>query len=325
MNGFGRVFGVMAGFVFLYPVHGYEALHGRFMARQTCSATLSLHTQDGDGIRVEAGESYTVLGLNKPGGGFVQIRIPGSKPNAYWVSRGCGTLSGADDNETDGAGRKFVARSLLLALSWQPAFCERHPDKPECQLPEGQSLTATGFSLHGLWLDPEGFQYCEVSDQWRRIDEARRWDALPEPSLDATTRIRLAGAMPGLVSNLHRHEWIRHGLCFGLDAGRYFTTAMNLQEQVNRSVIPSVMASRQGKDVSVAALRAAFEQSFGVGSGRSLGVYCSQTAARTLIGEIRIRLRYPVDETTRLQDALDPSLIEVGNCDRGIVDRAGQD
>ena len=39
----------------------------------------------------------------------------------------------------------------VLALSWQPAFCEGRPDKSECRTQTQNRFDANNFVLHGLW------------------------------------------------------------------------------------------------------------------------------------------------------------------------------
>ena len=98
--------------------------------------------------------------------------------------------------------------------------------------------------------------------------------------------------MPG--SSLERHEWLRHGSCFGADADPYFRTALALLEQVNRSPLRDTLAKRVGGPVAVSKLKAAFEQGFGPGSGGAMSVRCQRDGGRTLITELRLSLRQPL-------------------------------
>ena len=60
--------------------------------------------------------------------------------------------------------RNGTARaSHVLAFGWEPAFCLRHEDKAECGNETGQSFGASHLSLHGLWPQPRGKAYCNVS------------------------------------------------------------------------------------------------------------------------------------------------------------------
>ena len=75
----------------------------------------------------------------------------------------------------------------LLALSWQPAFCETKPDTDEClELNAGElPVTETQLSIHGLWPQPESRAYCGVPAALVSLDKASRWSELPAPELDA--------------------------------------------------------------------------------------------------------------------------------------------
>src|SRR3546814_1497468 len=44
-----------------------------------------------------------------------------------------------------------AADFFVLAVSWQPAFCETRPAKPECVTQDEDRFDASHFALHGLW------------------------------------------------------------------------------------------------------------------------------------------------------------------------------
>jgi len=316
--------GLFSGF----SVGAFEPTDGQFLAQEDCSATVGIHRPP-DATLLRKGSRYKAVGLNRPNGDFLRLRVPGGKPELRWVRLSCGQL------ETIGmpaqanpavpfvplAGRKDS--KLLLSLSWQPSFCEGKPEKPECRSQTASRFDADHFSLHGLWPQPQGREYCQVLPQDRATDERRRWEALPRLNLQSTTSERLKQVMPGAASALERHEWIRHGSCFGSDPDTYFRTALSLLEQVNQSSLRNLLASRLGETVTVRELKTAFEANFGKSAGQALGVRCSRDGHRQLISEIRIKLKQPLDDTTQLRDALDLSSPASGNCDAGVVDRVG--
>jgi ribonuclease T2 len=131
--------------------------------------------------------------------------------------------------------------------------------------------------------------------------------------------------MPGTASNLQRYEFIKHGTCFPGNAETYFRIALALQEQINASKLRELMAGHIGGTVSSADMKRAFEQTFGTGAGSALGVHCigDVDSRRTLISEIRIPLKGPLTEATKLQHALDRSAPAPSDCSRGIVDPVG--
>src|SRR5215831_1138747 len=91
----------------------------------------------------------------------------------------------------------------VLALSWQPAFCEAHGSKPECQSQDNSRYDATHLVLHGLWPSVRGdrghnYEFCQVS---RDIQEKQDdWCAMPALELSAETQKLLSSRMPGVQS-----------------------------------------------------------------------------------------------------------------------------
>ena len=105
--------------------------------------------------------------------------------------------------------------SYVLAISWQPAFCEGNPRKPECRSQTGARFDATHFTLHGLWPQPGTNIYCGVSGAKGRPQPGGRWSDLPrlrpQPPHPAPA---VEQAMPGSQSFLDRYEWVKHGTCY---------------------------------------------------------------------------------------------------------------
>lgn len=311
---------LLAGF----SAAAFEPLTGQFLARQECPATVGIDRPP-DGFAVRAGESYPALGLNRKNGVYIQVRLAGARPESRWVRLDCGEWRAGPAPAATARFDGSRPRRLVLALSWQPAFCESRPDTPECRTQTAARYDADHLSLHGLWPQPRGLEYCGVTPGDRAMDERHRWDALPPPSLQAETASRLARLMPGVASGLERHEWVRHGGCFGTDAEQYYRTALALLDQVNRSRLRDTLAGSLGEMVTASQLKTAFEASFGPGSGRALAVRCSRDGRRRLISEIHIQLSAPVGDTTAFGDVLDRSTPPRGNCESGVVDRAGPD
>lgn len=303
----------------------FEPIQGDFLAKSDCAATRSIRDDGNSGnVRLAAGKSYSVQGLNKPDGSYLQIRVTGVRPELRWVSRDCGVLS-AITSSSAGRSREHESSGeavYVLALSWQPAFCETRPSVRECQDSSGNSPSATGFSLHGLWNRPI---YCGVSDADRDNDSRHRWNLLPEPSISEDTRRRLNMAMPGTLSLLQRHEYVKHGSCFDGGADVYFRTALNLLEQVNRSKLRDFMVTKVGARVSLAELRKAFDESFGAGAGAALVMNCKGDADshRTLITEVLLSIKGRLLENSSLREVLVPAAAVGRSCEQGIIDPAG--
>ena len=214
-------------------------------------------------------------------------------------------------------------RALLLAVSWQPAFCETRPGKLECKSQTAARFDATHFALHGLWPQPRGTDYCGVAPEPRRSDKEGRWADLPALDLSAETRTELKRVMPGTRSFLHRHEWIKHGSCYAEAAERYFRDSLALMDGLNRSGVRGLFADNIGRRISADQVRAAFAAAFGAGAGRRVKLVCGQDGARHLIVELRINLMGPVTPARGLA-ALIGAAPEVGpGCAAGMVDPAG--
>lgn len=218
----------------------------------------------------------------------------------------------------------------LLALTWQPAFCEYRPGKPECvQLNAGRLPVAESrLSLHGLWPQPRGKNYCGVSKSEISQDKKGRWSSLPDPPIDADTRRRLSVAMPGVESHLDRHEWIKHGTCYQLPAGAdaadlYFDDALSLTEALNRSAVVSFLVANIGMSVDARDIRARFDEAFGKGAGARVAFVCKGDDARTLFQEIRIGLRGTVGPDKSIGDLIRAAEPVPIGCRMGIVDPAG--
>ena len=108
----------------------------------------------------------------------------------------------------------FRVGGYVLALSWEPAFCEAMRDKAECKAEMPTSFEASHFTLHGLWPQPRRNQFCGVDPKLSALDDQHQWEKLPEPELTAETKAALDKAMPGTQSVVERHEWIKHGTCY---------------------------------------------------------------------------------------------------------------
>ena len=172
--------------------------------------------------------------------------------------------------------------AMVLALSWQPAFCEGRPRRPECRALGPGDRAARSFSLHGLWPGGRDTAYCGTAAAL----EGRRWSDLPEPDLDRATRAALARAMPGARSLLHRHQWAKHGSCYGSGADTYFDDALALAAEANASILVEAFRRRTGARLSAEEIRAGADQAFGEGAGARIAVVCRDD----MIVELRFHL-----------------------------------
>jgi len=211
----------------------------------------------------------------------------------------------------------------VLAISWQPAFCETRPDRPECESQTEDRFDAGNFALHGLWPQPRSRDYCGVDAETVALDEQGDWGLLPEPDVSAALRDELRVMMPGTQSALDRHEWITHGTCYDGDAEAYFGDSLDLLEAVNETVVRDLFAGNIGKRLTQDQVRAAFDEAFGQGAGDRVRLSCVNDGNRRLIDELTIGLTgqpQGPDSFGRLILAARPT---DGGCDGGVVDAVG--
>lgn len=210
-----------------------------------------------------------------------------------------------------------AAEQYVLALSWQPTFCQNHQRQKLCRQQNKQDYDAQHFSLHGLW--PQGDTYCKVNEHQRKKDKQNRWGSLPDLYLSAATRGNLKKLMRGSERFLHRHEWVKHGSCDGRSPEQYYRLALNLVEQFNASSVQNLFEKNLGKKLSEQQIRSAFEQDFGKGSAQALALRCRHG----LIEEIRVALQRPNSVDVKLKNVITKRRNLRSNCRSGVVDVAG--
>ncbi len=343
------------------PSAAFEKLDGWFIALRRCEAMQSKNTGSNPGaIMTEVRRAYEILGINKPGGDHYLIRVPGSPvTEERWVQGDCGVhvvgpgtsprpqpagpgpglgsgsdpgpgagpVMGQEGGPTPPAVTGEESDDNLLALSWQPAFCETKPEKTECRRLNAGDLPGTDarLSIHGLWPQPRSNVYCGAPAALVRLDEASRWDELPSSEVDAETREALAAAMPGTASALDRHEWIKHGTCYHAAGGadEYFDDMLRLTEELNASAVGSFLAASLGRELPTSEIAARFDKAFGPGAGSRVEFACVRDGGRTLIQEVRISLRGTIGPETGLGELMLAALPVGRGCSRGVLDPAG--
>lgn len=303
------------------------AMTGSFDASKNCPALQSIRKGTNPGnITIDAGQGYKLLGKNKIEATHFWIEVPGAAPLQRWVAADCGAVAGAvasggtaDDEPAAGDEPFFV-----LAVSWQPAFCEGKPDKVECLSQTGDRFDASNLSLHGLWPQPRANVFCGVSREDADASEGGRWEDLPDPAITPQTREKLAVVMPGTQSLLERHEWTKHGTCYpGHDAEVYFRDSIRLIGEINASAVRNYLYDHIGQTFQSAELRGKFDEAFGAGAGSRVRVACKNDGNRRLIVELTLGLRGSISAGTPLKDLLQASSPTDPGCPSGIVDAAG--
>lgn len=312
------------------PAAAFEALRGCFVAERACPATPAIRRDDNPGGAVlEGGQGYELLGKNRAEATHFRVRLPEAEPRDRWVEAACGRATaeacggGVAGPGAGGPGGASHADNLL-AVNWQPAFCEGHGDKPECASQTEARFDASHLALHGLWPQPRAKAYCDgVSDEEERLDKAGEWGRLAALQLTAGTRDALAEVMPGTRSFLDRHEWVKHGTCYSASAEEYYAESVRLMRELNGGPVRELFAGSVGRTVTLEQVRDAFDRAFGAGAGERVAMECDRDGDRRLIVELKINLVGEVTDTTRLADLLAAARPAPEGCPSGEVDRAG--
>ncbi len=225
-------------------------------------------------------------------------------------------LSKADTNMA----KKTQNGQNLLALSWHNAFCETHRYKKECKRNIGSLFRSksheTQFVLHGLWPQPRNRVYCNVDKEFITADKSKHWRDIPCLALDDEVETQLSKIMPGFASDLHKHEWVKHGTCYGTEANRYFSDAISLVKQVNASALGTLFKQKIGKYISLKEVRALANKTFGQGAGKRVVLQCKNG----LITELWLQLGTGSDDLATLLKRGKPMY---SRCKGGRVDKAG--
>lgn len=185
----------------------------------------------------------------------------------------------------------------VLALSWQPQFCQNRPEKPECGRIKPGAYGAANLVLHGLWPREN---YCGVEARQRALDEDGKWHRLPELTLSPGLAAELKDVMPGVHSHLDRHQWLKHGTCSSLGQEEYFRLAVDLARQASAMRFDDLIASRAGGALTRDELCAAFSADFGARYANAVKLALSDGGLQ----EIHIRLRVENGKTALTGDNL---------------------
>jgi ribonuclease T2 len=234
---------------------------GTFSAERSCPAYVSKNKQTNpDSAQIAPGQSYPAFEANKSESpDWYRIRLSSADPPERWVSVDCGRFQASEPGGGDGGQEPSGDRcniagqadSYVLALSWQPAFCESKPQKPECRIADSAAYQARNFTLHGLWPNKKScgtrYGFCgEVKNQEHDFCD------YPELRLDTASRNSLAQVMPSVEAGscLERHEWHKHGTCQSeWSDDQYFELASDLTRQFNESGMAYLMNRRIGREV----------------------------------------------------------------------------
>ncbi|UJP04581.1 MAG: ribonuclease T, partial [Nitrosomonas sp.] len=300
-----------------------------------CSAFVSKNkATNPDNRQIQAGGKYEIIEVitaNNPN--WYRIVIPSANPRERWVSAQCGEArfnndgdgsnnggSGNSGGNCDTAGQ---ADSYVLALSWQPAFCETKPDKAECRITDPKVYQARHFALHGLWPNKKncGTHYGFCGDIKKQKNDFCDYPAV---QLDNDTRASLAEVMPSVTAGscLERHEWHKHGTCQGWSITEYFDVSADLVRQFNDSGMAYFMNRRIGQQVRSEDFINRAAAVLGLAARDRIKLNCSQG----MLVEIQLNLSADLAAGTDLEKLLANAPVQgKSNCgDTFLVDAIGQ-
>ena len=311
------------------------------------------HTKNRGDVVLKLDKPYEMLKHHK---GQYLIKVEGATPAQRWVDDDClslrplrGTpiyeamhsgmskpvakktvnieeeLQQADKNMAKNPQKHFKKSQIsskqnLLALSWHNAFCETHRYKKECKRGLGSLLRSKPhekqFVLHGLWPQPRSNVYCNVSRKEIELDKRKQWKRLPSLKLKSEVKEALSKMMPGFASGLHKHEWIKHGTCYGTDANKYYADAISFVRQVNDSALGKFFTQNIGKRISLREVQTLADKSFGRGTGKRITLQCKGG----LVTELWLNLGSGSQDVATLLQRGKP---HYSRCKGGRIDKAG--
>lgn len=310
-------------FVFIFFVflsdHTYASkkADGTFTAIRSCEAFQSFSRGTNPGfVKLEPGAEYEIVEVNSDPWSWIRIIHPGvTEGDALrWVPRECGVSNlniAASRNEQNSASvcdtTPNTHDSNVLALSWQPGFCEHTsagPQKPECAAMAAGELVISYFTLHGLWPNKKscGTNYgnCLSTD----LD-------LAEDTIST-----ISPWMPNFFfsQSFGRHEWNKHGTCQALEDDEYFLLAIDLLKRVDQSIIGTYIRNNIGQEINVSAYEAAVKDGLGRNASENIRLLCTKG---TKLQEIRIGLPKEIDRTKALNELIEAGVkqgVFRGNC-----------
>ena len=160
-----------------------------------------------------------------------------------------------------------ISYENILALSWQNGFCKIKPYYKVCR----NKKKIDYFVLHGLWPKKN---YCA----YKPFNLSYRVEKLLEVY------------MPSARYSLARHEWRKHGVCFGSDTDTYFLVSIKLTKEFNEKM-KSFIHKNLGKVVTLSQFRLAFKKVFGYKTTRKFQLVCKVKNGVSYITEIRLNLK----------------------------------
>ncbi len=278
---------MIVGFTFSLSVSAFNKLEGVFVIKHKGQAWQSFKKNiNPDKQFVSPGETYPLLGENKPGGDWVQVK---TEAGLRWVHKALGQIHITESHVKESHVKK--GDIYTLALSWQPGFCALNQQR---QLPECQNAQVN-WVLHGLWPSnrkPPHPSYCRGSFKKSACD-------YPPLGLEGSQLLSLAVIMPGVKSCRQRYQWYKHGSCSGLSPGAFFDTAIRYTQWFRNSPVAIRLITHQGKQVSKKAVLVWFRD-WGADDG-SVTLHCQPLKNQAVLQDIYLYLNRELSNTPSIE------------------------
>ncbi len=205
----------------------------------------------------------------------------------------------------------LLASEYVLATQWYPSVCKvKRYRACKNMLP----FWRENLTLHGLW--PKNKEYCGVPARWKILDKKGAWNKIPL-KLPSQIEQLLLLYMPGSISGLHKHEWVKHGSCTGKSPQHYFLASISLVSQINGSKVRDFFLKNRGKRVQTYKIRQIFDKEFGKGAGKRVKFVCK----KGYLTELRLNLKGVLSTQSSLAELLKKARKTRLGCKRGMIAR----
>lgn len=298
-------------------------ISGTFTAKHACQAYVSKNKKTNPNHQLlEIGQTYSVIEANRPDNpNWFRIEIEGTYSTERWVHKKCGALELSDNlsspspksnyNRSEPCHTPGNQTSYVLAISWQPAFCEAHQNQPECRITNTKAYQATHFTLHGLW--PNWKSHCKLHYQfcdYRVTRKPRNKCQYPQIEIFDSTRKHLRVVMPSVIAGscLQRHQWWKHGTCSGWNADTYFKIAIRLVEEFNDAGMATFLATNVGKNVQKRTFLNKIDQNFGAKAHQLIKLSCRKSNGNVNLTEVQITLPRKIGQDDSLASLIKAQL-----------------
>lgn len=271
-----------------FPLQASLPVSGSFEASKSCPAFLSKNKKTNpDQLYVETEQRYRLHEINRLSPDWLRIEMAATD-SLRWVHAECGRFHYQIEENNRCRMEAGLADSYVLALSWQPAFCQTYgyeAGKPECLNLSETSYASHHTTLHGLWPNQQAcgqsYGFCSVAPQKNHC-------AYAAVALSPAVASRLKQWMPSYAygSCLERHEWNKHGSCQILSSDNYFSLAMRLAQEADASVLGQFLREHRGKRIQQKELQQRIREAFGQGAQYKVYLGC----ANDLLVDIFIHL-----------------------------------